>query len=287
MPEIVRREELASRTTLLELTAPEIARKAQAGQFVVVIPDERGERIPLTLADWDPEAGTITIVFLVVGTSTQKLAWLATGDSIAHLAGPLGRPTEAENFGTVAVVGGGVGIAAVFPIARALKDAGNRVIAVMGARCRDLLFWEERLAAVSDELVPITDDGSYGRKGVVTQPLQELLQAGQRLDRVIAVGPTVMMRFVAKTTQPFGVKTIVSLNPLMLDATGMCGVCRVRIGEQTKFACVDGPDFDAHLVDWELLQARQRSYRDEERCSLEHLEHLALKNPGEEYRAQA
>ena len=287
MPEIVRREELASRTILLEITAPEIARKAQAGQFAVVIPDERGERIPLTLADWDPEAGTVTIVFLVVGTSTQKLAWLATGDSVAHLAGPLGRPTEVENFGTVAVVGGGVGIAAVFPIARALKDAGNRVIAVMGARCRDLLFWEDRLHTISDELIPTTDDGSYGRKGVVTQPLQELLQAGQRLDRVIAVGPTVMMRFVAKTTQPFGVKTIVSLNPLMLDATGMCGVCRVRIGEQTKFACVDGPDFDAHLVDWELLQARQRSYRDEERCSLEHLEHLALKNPGEDDRAQA
>ncbi len=287
MPEVVRREELASRTILLEITAPEVARKAQAGQFVVVIPDERGERIPLTLADWDPEAGTITIVFLVVGTSTQKLAWLATGDSIAHLAGPLGQPTEVENFGTVAVVGGGVGIAAVFPIARALKDAGNRVITVMGARCRDLIFWEDRLATVSDELIITTDDGSYGRKGVATQPLLELLQAGQRLDRVIAVGPTVMMRFVAKTTQPFGVKTIVSLNPLMLDATGMCGVCRVRVGELTKFACVDGPDFDAHLVDWELLQARQRSYCQEERCSLERLEHLALKNPGEEDRAQA
>ncbi|MBU2008784.1 MAG: sulfide/dihydroorotate dehydrogenase-like FAD/NAD-binding protein [Chloroflexi bacterium] len=287
MPEIVRREEVASRTILLEIAAPEVARKAQAGQFVVVIPDERGERIPLTLADWDPEAGTITIVFLVVGTSTQKLAWLATGDSVAHLAGPLGRPTEVENFGTVAVVGGGVGLAAVFPIARALKDAGNRVITVMGARCRELIFWEDRLCRVSDELIITTDDGSYGRKGVVTQPLQELLQAGQRLDRVIAVGPTVMMRFVAKTTQPFGVKTIVSLNPLMLDATGMCGVCRVRVGELTKFACVDGPDFDAHKVDWELLKARQRSYCDEEKCSLERLEHLAPKNPGEGGHARA
>ena len=287
MPEIVRREELGSRTILLEIAAPEVARKAQAGQFVVVIPDERGERIPLTLADWDPEAGTITIVFLVVGTSTQKLAWLATRDSIAHVAGPLGRPTEVENFGTVAVVGGGAGLAAIFPIARALKDAGNRVITIMGARSRDRLFWEDRLATVSHELMLTTDDGSYGRKGVVTQPLLELLQAGQRPDRVIAVGPTVMMRFVTKTTQPFGVKTIVSLNPIMLDATGMCGVCRVRVGQQTKFACVDGPDFDGHLVDWQLLQARQLSYCDEEKCSLEHLERIAVKNPGEEGHARA
>jgi len=286
LPEILRREELASRTILMEIAAPEVARKAQAGQFVVVIPDESGERIPLTLADWDPEAGTITIVFLVVGTSTQKLALLAVGDSVAHLAGPLGRPSEMENFGTVAAVGGGVGIAAIFPIARAFKDAGNRVITIMGARCQDLLFWQDRLATVSDELIITTDDGSCGRKGVVTQPLQEFLQCPQPVNRVIAVGPTVMMRFVAKTTQPFGVKTLVSLNPLMLDATGMCGVCRVKVGELTKFACVDGPEFDAHLVDWELLQARQRSYLQEERCSLEHLEHVALKDPGEEGHAR-
>jgi ferredoxin--NADP+ reductase len=287
LPEIVRREELGSRTVLLEVTAPEVARKAQAGQFVAVIPDERGERIPLTLADWDPEAGTITIVFLIVGTSTQKLAWLATGDSIAHLVGPLGRPTEVENFGTVAVVGGGAGLAAIFPIARTLKDAGNRILTIMGARSRDRLFWEDRLTTVSHELILTTDDGSYGRKGVVTQPLQELLQADRRVNRVIAVGPTVMMRFVAKATQPFGVKTIVSLNPIMLDATGMCGVCRVRVGNETKFACVDGPDFDGHLVDWDLLVARQRGYCDEEAHSLEHLERLALRNPGEEGHARA
>ena len=283
MPEIIRREELGSRTVLLEITDPEIAQKAKAGQFVVVVADERGERIPLTLADWDSKAGTVTIVFLVVGTSTQKLAWLAPGDSIAHLSGPMGRPTEAEKFGTVAVVGGGVGLAAIFPIARALKEAGNRVLTVMGARSRERLFWEDRLAKVSDELIVTSDDGSCGRKGVVTQPLLELLQAGG-VDRVIAVGPTVMMRFVAKATQPFGVKTMVSLNPLMLDATGMCGVCRCKVDKQTKFACVDGPDFDAHAVDWDLLVSRQRGYCEEEAHSLERL--VATK-PGEEGHARA
>jgi ferredoxin--NADP+ reductase len=257
LPDIVRREELGSRTVLLEVAAPEVARKAKAGQFVTLIPDEKGERVPLTLADWDPQAGTVTIVFLAIGTSTEKLLRLRAGDAIAHLAGPLGRPTEIENFGTVAVVGGGAGLAAIFPIARALKAAGNRVVTIMGARSRDRLFWEDCLGTVSHELIVTTDDGSVGRKGVVTVPLLELLQAGRKPERVIAVGPTVMMRFVSRTTQPFGVKTIVSLNPIMLDATGMCGVCRVRVGNETKFACVDGPDFDAHQVDWDLLAARR------------------------------
>lgn len=275
MYKVLHREELASRTVLLQVAAPEVARKTRSGQFVVVIPDEQGERIPLTIADWDPEAGTVTIVFQVVGTSTHKLAHLSVGGEIPHFVGPLGQPSEVELFGTVAVVGGGVGIAAIAPIARALKQAGNRMLTIMGARNKDLLFWENKLARVSDQLMVTTDDGSYGRKGVVTQPLSELLQGGERIDRVIAVGPTVMMRFVAKTTQPYGVKTMVSLNPIMVDGTGMCGCCRVSVGGQTRFACVDGPDFDGHLVDWDLLAARQGAYSQEEKHSLECLERLA------------
>lgn len=280
MFEILTREELAARTILVRVAAPAIARKAQAGQFAVVVPDEKGERIPLTLADWDQGEGTITLVFQTVGTSTYKLARLQAGEAILHLAGPLGRPTHIENFGTVVAVGGGVGIAAIAPIARALKAAGNRVITIMGARSGDLLFWEHRLAQVSDELIVTTDDGSYGRKGVVTQPLEEVLKRGNSVARVFAVGPTVMMRFTAKTTQPFGVKTIVSLNPIMIDATGMCGGCRVSVAGETKFACVDGPEFDGHQVNWDLLVSRQRTYLEQEHHSLELLECQLSSQPG-------
>ncbi len=205
----------------------------------------------------------------------EKNGWLSrlkAGDAVPHVVGPLGHPSPVERFGTVVPVGGGVGIAAIAPIARALKQAGNRVITIMGARNGDLLFWEDRLAAVSDQLIVTTDDGSYGRHGVVTQPLVELLQGGDTVDRVIAVGPTVMMRFVAQATQPFGVKTIVSLNPIMIDATGMCGGCRVSVGGDTRFTCTDGPEFDGHLVDWQLLAARQKAYATEEKHSLECLE---------------
>jgi len=249
------------------MDAPAVARKAQAGQFVVIRIDEHGERIPLTIADWNREEGTVTVVFMEVGTTTHRLARLGTGDSIADFVGPLGLPTHIDKFGTVVCVAGGFAVATIMPIARAMREKGNRVISIMGARSKDLIFWEEELRRVSDELIVTTDDGSYGRKGLVTEPLLELLQSGTRIDRVIAIGPSIMMKFAARTTEPFGVPTMVSLNPIMVDGTGMCGCCRVSVGGETKFACVDGPDFDGHQVDWDLLLARQRSYLDEEKLS--------------------
>lgn len=269
MYQILTREDLTPEIHLLEIAAPEVARKAQAGQFIVIRVDEKGERIPLTIADWDREKGTVTVVFMEVGKTTRKLATLKAGESVATFTGPLGLPTHIEKFGTVACVAGGFAIATIVPIARAMRAAGNKVISIMGFRNKDLVFWEDRLRDVSDELIVTTDDGSYGRKGVVTVPLKELLEGDEKLDRVVAIGPTVMMKFSSLTTQPFGVKTIVSLNPIMVDGTGMCGVCRVSIGGVTKFTCVDGPDFDGHQVDWDELMARQRIYLDEEKRSLE------------------
>jgi len=266
---ILLKQDLVPGIHLFKVAAPAVAKKAQAGQFVVVRIDERGERIPLTIADWDEKEGNITIVFMEVGTTTARLALLEAGDAIADFVGPLGVPAHIEKFGTVVCVAGGVGTAVVAPIARALKDAGNRIISVLGARSQDLLFWEDRLGSVSERLIVTTDDGSYGRKGVVTEPLKELLESGEKVDRVVAIGPAIMMKFCSLTTQPFGIKTIVSLNPIMVDGTGMCGCCRVSVGGETKFACVDGPDFDGHQVDWDLLFARQRIYLDEEKCSFE------------------
>jgi len=204
-----------------------------------------------------------------VGATTRQLARLGGGDYIADFVGPLGVPTHVENFGTVAMVAGGVGVAVITPIARAMKQKGNRVISIMGARTKDLIFWENELRAASDQLIVVTDDGSYMRKALVTEPLKELLLGQEKVSRVIAIGPTMMMKFSALTSQPFGVKTIVSLNPIMVDGTGMCGCCRVSVGGQTKFACVDGPDFDGHQVDWDLLVNRQRVYLDEEKLSVE------------------
>ncbi|MEE9491460.1 MAG: sulfide/dihydroorotate dehydrogenase-like FAD/NAD-binding protein [Dehalococcoidia bacterium] len=269
MYQILTREDLTPEIHLLEIAAPEVARKAQAGQFVVIRVDEKGERIPLTIADWNREKGTVTVVFMEVGKTTRKLATLKAGESVATFTGPLGLPTHIEKFGTVVCVAGGFAIATIVPIARAMRAAGNKVISIMGFRNKDLVFWEDRLRNVSDELIVTTDDGSYGRKGMVTVPLKELLEGDEKLDRVVAIGPTVMMKFSSLTTQPFGVKTIVSLNPIMVDGTGMCGVCRVSIGGVTKFTCVDGPDFDGHQVDWDELMARQRIYLDEEKRSLE------------------
>lgn len=277
MYKIVHREDLTPNIHLLEILAPAVARKAKEGQFVVVKIHDRGERIPLTVADYDREAGTITVVFMEVGKTTMHLATLGVGDSLPTFLGPLGMSTEIEQFGTVVCVGGGFGVATTFPIARAMKAAGNRVISIMGFRTKELIFWEDRLREVSDELLVTTDDGSYGRQGVVTVPLKEILEKGIKIDRVVAIGPGIMMRFVAKTTESFGVKTIVSLNPVMVDGTGLCGGCRVSIAGETKFACVDGPDFDAHQVDWDLLMARQRLYLDEEKCSRELYQGLALK----------
>ena len=269
MYKILEKKKLVSKIHLFKVAAPAVAKKAQAGQFVVIRIDEKGERIPLTLADWDEKAGSVTIVLMEVGTTTARLALLNAGDSIADLIGPLGLPSHIEKFGTVVCVAGGVGVAPVTPIARELKEKGNKIISIMGARSKDLIFWEEELRRASDRLIVTTDDGSYGRKGLVTEPLKELLESGEKVDRVIAIGPAIMMKFCAKTTEPFGVKTIVSLNTIMVDGTGMCGCCRASVGGETKFACVDGPDFDGHQVDWDLVMSRQRIYLDEEKRSFE------------------
>ena len=269
MYKILLKEDLVPNIHLFKMAAPDVAKKAQAGQFVVIRIDENGERIPLTIADWDEKEGSITIVVMEVGTTTHRLALLKTGDSIADFIGPLGLPTHIEKFGTVVCVAGGFAVATIMPIARAMKDKGNRVISIMGARNKSLIFWEDELRNVSDRLIVTTDDGSYARQGLVTEPLKELLEGNERIDRVIAIGPSIMMKFCAQTTQPFDVKTIVSLNPIMVDGTGMCGCCRVSVGGVTRFACVDGPDFDGHQVDWDLLFARQRIYLDEEKCSFE------------------
>jgi ferredoxin--NADP+ reductase len=272
--DILHKETLSDVNKLMVVAAPDVARKAQAGQFVIVRIDERGERIPLTIADYDRDAGTITIIFQEVGKSTMHMGTLTVGESFATFTGPLGHPTEIENYGTVVCVGGGVGIAPIYPIARALKEVGNTVISIIGARTKDLLFWEEKMRAVSDELIVCTDDGSYERKALVTEPLKELLEeeAG-RIARVWAIGPAIMMKFVALTTEPYKVPTIVSLNTIMIDGTGMCGGCRVLLDEGARFVCVDGPEFDAHKVDWNNLLARQRFYQREERLAVEHWEH--------------
>jgi ferredoxin--NADP+ reductase len=243
---ILEKQVLSDVTKLMVVEAPHVARKARAGQFVIVRIDEHGERIPLTIADYDREAGTITLIFQEVGKSTKHLGTLNVGDALATLAGPLGHPTEIANYGTVVCVGGGVGIAPIFPIARSLKEAGNHVVSIIGARTRDLLFWEDRMRAVSDELIVCTDDGSYGRKALVTEPLKELLEARRKeIARVWAIGPAIMMKFVSLTTKPFGIPTIVSLNTIMIDGTGMCGGCRVLLEEGAQFVCVDGPSLTA------------------------------------------
>ncbi|MEE8194468.1 MAG: sulfide/dihydroorotate dehydrogenase-like FAD/NAD-binding protein [Dehalococcoidales bacterium] len=269
MYQILLREDLAPKVHLFRVAAPKVANKAQAGQFIIIRIDERGERIPLTIADWDGEEGSITVVFMEVGVTTNRLALLKTGDTITDFVGPLGRPTHIDRLGTVVCVAGGFAVATIMPIARAMRQAGNRVISIMGARSKDLLFWEDELGRVSDRLIVTTDDGSYGTKGLVTEPLKELLAGSEKIDRVIAIGPSIMMKFCAKTTEPFGVETIVSLNPIMVDGTGMCGCCRVTVAGVTRFACIDGPDFDGHQVDWDELLARQRTYLDEESRSLE------------------
>jgi ferredoxin--NADP+ reductase len=271
MYKIVAKEKLTSIIHCLEVESPNISKKAKAGQFVIVRVDDVGERIPLTLADWDAEAGTVTLVVMEVGTSTKKMNLMKTGDRLLNLVGPLGQPTEIEKFGTVVCVGGGVGIAPIFPIARELAQQGNKIISIIGARCNDLLFWEDRMKSVSDELIVTTDDGSYARKGVVTEPLKEVIER-EKVDRVIAIGPAVMMKFCSLTTKPYGIPTIVSLNSIMVDGTGMCGSCRISVEGITKFACVDGPEFDGHKVDWDNIFDRQKLYLIEEKLSLENWE---------------
>ncbi len=273
MYEILAREDLAPVTKLFEVRAPAVAHKAQAGQFVIVRLYQEGERIPLTIADYDRDRGTITLVVQEVGKTTIEMGTMRAGDDLASLTGPLGIPSEIENYGTVLCVGGGVGIAPIYPIARDLKEAGNTVLSIIGARNQDLLFWEDKMRDVSAELIVCTDDGSYGRKALVTIPMKELLEAGRPIEHIWAIGPAIMMKFCALTTQPFGVPTIVSLNSIMVDGTGMCGACRVEVGGQTRFVCVDGPEFDAHQVDWDQLLARQRIYPEQEKLAVEKWQH--------------
>ena len=273
MYKILKKQVLSDVSKLMVVEAPQVAPKAKAGQFVIVRVDETGERIPLTIADYDRENKTVTLIFQEVGKSTKQMGRLNEGDSFATVAGPLGHPTEIENFGTVVCVGGGIGIAPIYPIARALHQAGNKVISIIGARCVDLLFWQDRMEAVSDELIVTTDDGSCGRKALVTEPLKELLEARKDIARIWAIGPAIMMKFIAATTKPFNVPTIVSLNTVMIDGTGMCGGCRVLLEGGAKFVCVDGPEFDAHKVNWELLLSRLSFYKEQEKLALERWEH--------------
>ncbi|HSP15837.1 MAG TPA: sulfide/dihydroorotate dehydrogenase-like FAD/NAD-binding protein [Thermoanaerobaculia bacterium] len=252
-----------------EIDAPRIARKQRPGQFVIIRVHEAGERIPLTIKASNPSRGTITIVVQAIGKTTSLLNELRTGDAILDVVGPLGKPSEIEKYGRCVVIGGGVGTAIALPTARALRDAGNHVIAILGARTKDLLILENEVREASDELFVMTDDGSYGGKGLVTDKLKELI-AAQNVDFVLAIGPVPMMRAVAETTRPKAIKTVVSLNSIMVDGTGMCGGCRVVVGDQSKFACVDGPEFDAHTVDFQVLTQRNAMYRDAEKESLEH-----------------
>ena len=267
MNKILVKKTVAESTSLFVVEAPEIARKAKPGQFVILRVVEEGERFPLTIADFDRAAGTITLVSLSIGASTMILESLNEGDSILDLAGPLGTPTHIEKVGEVVCVGGGVGIAAIHPVARGFKEAGNHVISIIGAKGRSKLLWEDKMAAASTELIVTTDDGSVGRQGFVTQRLQELIDAGRKIGLVFAAGPAIMMKMVATVTQPCKIKTIVSLNPVMIDGTGMCGGCRVEVGGVQKFTCVDGPDFDAHLVNFDLLLARLSAYKDQEQVT--------------------
>jgi len=261
---VVERRMIVPNLHLLTVEAPEIAEAAKPGNFVILRPDEQGERIPLTLSDWDAEAGTLTSIFMQVGASTAKLARLKAGDRIPSYAGPLGRETEIERFGTVLLVGGCYGIGTIYPIARALRAAGNTVYALIEARSSFLLYWEDRLAEVAERVIVLTRDGSKGYRGHVSRLPEILTLEGIRPDRIIAYGCTFQMMRVSQQTRPLGIKTIVSMNPIMIDGTGMCGVCRLTVAGETKFACVDGPEFDGHEVDWDEFLARRESYKPEE-----------------------
>ncbi len=266
---ILEKQELVPTIHLMNISAPRIAKKAEPGQFVILRINEKGERIPLTIADFDRNKGTITMIFQAVGKTTMHLSSLKAGDELLDFTGPLGNPAHIEKVGTVILIGGGVGVAPVFPQARAFREAGNKVISVIGARSASLLLWEDRMREVSDELYITTDDGTKGHHGFVTDIVKKILEEGKKVDKVVAIGPPVMMRAVAGVTRPFNVKTIVSLNSIMVDGTGMCGACRVLVANETKFACVDGPEFDAHLVDFTLLMNRLAMYQPEEKEALE------------------
>jgi len=267
---IASRKELAPSIVQLEVEAPRVARKARAGQFVIVRADERGERVPLTVADTDPERGLITLVIQTAGYSTRQIAARGPGESVSDVLGPLGRPTEVRRHGRVVCIGGGVGIAVLHPVAKAFRQAGDEIISILGARSADLLIFVDEIRALSAELHLATDDGSLGRHGLVTDVLRDLLARGEKYDYCVAVGPLPMMRAVVGVTKEHGLPTLVSLDPIMVDGTGMCGACRVTVGGEVKFACVDGPDFDGRLVDFDELAQRKRAFvEEEERCRLE------------------
>jgi ferredoxin--NADP+ reductase len=267
---ILEKREMAERTVCeFKIEVPDIAKKAKPGQFVVIRANETGERIPLTMAGTDPEAGTINIIFQVVGKTTALLRSFGEGDEIVDIIGPLGVPTHVEKLGTVICVGGGTGVAVMYPITKAYKEAGNHVIAIIGARTKDLLILEEEMKAASHDLRVTTDDGSYGHHGFVTDVLKQILDGGDDVKLVVAIGPVPMMKFVCKMTKEYDVKTVVSLNPIMVDATGMCGACRVSVAGKTRFCCVEGPEFDGHQVDFEELVKRQRAYLTEEKVSMD------------------
>lgn len=268
MYKIVDYKHLGGATHELVVEAPQLAKKARAGQFLIVRIGEGDERIPLTIADNDPEKGTVTIVIQALGHSTKQIVALRPGDGLADVVGPLGQASEIENYGTVVIVGGGVGIAPIYPIARDLKKAGNRVIAIIGAKNKDLLFWQDKLAAAVDEVRIATDDGSVGHKGFVTDLLAEACDQ-DGVDIVWAIGPMIMMYNCVKVTKARGIRSVVSMNPIMIDGTGMCGGCRVRVGNETKFACVDGPEFDGDLIDFDLAMKRARFMRDKENIANE------------------
>ncbi len=268
MAKILRRERLVPNIHLLEVEAPGIARKSRPGQFVIVMPDEKGERIPLTIADWDESRGSVTSVFMIVGTSTHKLSLLQAGDDLPVFVGPLGKPSDIQNFGTVLCAGGCFGIAAIYPIARALKASGNRVITLVDVKANYLLYWEDKLRRVSDELHVSARDSYFNCQDYIPKKVQAILKQEKKIDRVVSIGCTYLMYSCSEATRTSGIKTMVSLNPIMVDGTGMCGACRVTEGGKTRFACVDGPDFDGHAVDWAELFARRKSYFDDEIKSL-------------------
>lgn len=269
MYRILKKRILNPTVTHMTVEAPLVARKAEPGQFIILRVDEEGERIPLTIAGYDRDAGSVDIIFQIVGATTQKLNRKEEGDYIADFVGPLGKPTETDGVKKVCIVGGGVGCAIALPVARKFHELGCEVHSIIGFRSKDLLILEEEFRAVSDRLTVMTDDGSYGRQGVVTAPLSEAIEAGEQYDEVITIGPLMMMKFVVATTKPHGIKTTVSMNPIMIDGTGMCGGCRLTVGGETKFACVDGPDFDGFAVDFDEAMQRGAMYRDFERHAYE------------------
>ncbi len=277
MYKIVKKQELNPTVTLMKIDAPFIAKKAEPGQFIILRVDEDGERIPLTIADFDREEGTVTIIYQIVGAGTEKLNALKEGESLQDFVGPLGVPSHVEGLKKVAVVGGGVGCAIAYPVAKKLHNLGAEVHSIVGFRNKDLVILEDEFDEVSDKLVMMTDDGSHGTKGLVTQALKELIENGNEYDEVIAIGPLIMMKFVAQLTKEYNIKTTVSMNPIMIDGTGMCGGCRLTVGGETKFACVDGPDFDGHLVDFDESLARGTIFKEFERKAHEEVCNLLKK----------